>query len=102
MTAVAPAPAAPALADGSTLTVMTKPSCVQCNATYRQLDKVGLSYDSVDMSQDLEALELARSLGYMQAPVVIVRDAAGEVVDRWSGFDPDKIKGIAEAQAVAA
>ncbi|MCZ2401992.1 glutaredoxin-like protein NrdH [Paenarthrobacter sp. Z7-10] len=73
-----------------TVTVYTKPACVQCNATYRALDKKGITYQSVDISQDPEALERLRSLGYMQAPVVITDQ------DHWSGFRPDKIAELAQ------
>ena len=73
------------------ITVYSKPNCVQCNATYRALDKAGLRYETVDISLDVEALEQVRALGYAQAPVVV----AGE--DHWSGFRPDKIKTLALA-----
>ncbi len=73
-----------------TVTVYTKPACVQCNATYRALDKKGITYESVDMSQDAEALDRVRSLGYMQAPVVVTEK------DHWSGFRPDKISELAQ------
>lgn len=76
-----------------TVTVYTKPACVQCNATYRALDKKGIVYQSVDISQDPAALERVRALGYMQAPVVIT-DA-----DHWSGFRPDKIDALAQEVA---
>ncbi|HET6268511.1 MAG TPA: glutaredoxin domain-containing protein, partial [Arthrobacter sp.] len=33
------------------VTVYTKPACVQCNATYRALDKKGITYQSVDITQ---------------------------------------------------
>lgn len=66
--------------------VYSKPSCVQCNATYMALDKAGVEYEVIDASQSLEATEMLRSLGYMQAPVVITDD------DHWSGFRPDKIE----------
>lgn len=69
----------------STVTVFSKPSCVQCNATYRALDKKGIKYESIDISQDAEALEYVRSLGYVQAPVVVTDQG------HWSGFRPDKI-----------
>lgn len=75
------------------VTVYTKPACVQCNATYRALDKKGIEYKSVDISQDPEALERVRAMGYMQAPVVITDD------DHWSGFRPDKIASIDESSA---
>mgnify|MGYP002651284419 FL=1 len=73
------------------ITVYSKPNCVQCNATYRALDKAGVSYETVDVTADAEALAQVKSLGYAQAPVVV----AGE--DHWSGFRPDKIKALALA-----
>ncbi|WP_026535676.1 glutaredoxin-like protein NrdH [Arthrobacter sp. H14] len=78
-----------------TVTVYTKPACVQCNATYRALDKKGITYQSVDMSQDPEALDRVRSLGYMQAPVVVTEK------DHWSGFRPDKINELAQSSATS-
>lgn len=68
------------------IVVYTKPSCVQCSATYRSLDKKGIAYTKVDISQDVKALEFVRSLGHMQAPVVVTP------TDNWSGFRPDKIE----------
>lgn len=78
-----------------TITVYSKPACVQCDATYRALDKQGLDYSVVDITVDASALEMVKSLGYQQAPVVF----AGE--DHWSGFRPDKIKTVATQVAVA-
>ena len=65
-----------------TVTVYTKPACVQCNATYRALDKKGITYQSVDISQDAEALERLKALGYMQAPVVVTDRTTGPVSAR--------------------
>ena len=73
------------------ITVYSKPNCVQCSATYRALDRAGLSYSTVDISADAEALARVKSLGYAQAPVVMVG------ADHWSGFRPDKIKALALA-----
>lgn len=75
----------------SGITLLSKPSCVQCNATVRTLDKSGAEYAKVDMSQEFEALELARSLGYQQAPVVLIKDENGTITDHWSGYNPEKI-----------
>ncbi|MBM7050448.1 MULTISPECIES: glutaredoxin-like protein NrdH [unclassified Rothia (in: high G+C Gram-positive bacteria)] len=71
------------------VTVYTKPACVQCNMTYRTLDKNGIEYKVVDVTEDAAALAYIKDLGYMQAPVVV----AGE--DHWSGFQPDKINALA-------
>ena len=67
------------------VTVYSQPACVQCNATYRALDRKGISYQIVDVSADAEAHAKVVALGYRQVPVVIVGD------DHWSGFRPDKI-----------
>ena len=67
------------------VTVYTKPACVQCNATYKALDKAGVAYDVIDISVDPEARDYVMALGYLQAPVVVTDD------DHWSGFRPDKI-----------
>lgn len=79
------------------VTVYSKPSCVQCNATYRAMNSRGIDYQVVDMSQDHEALEYVRQLGYMSAPVVVTDD------DHWTGFRPDKIDELAQpAEQLAA
>ena len=71
------------------LTIYSKPSCVQCNATYRALDDKGVEYDVVDMSVDPDALEKVKALGHMQAPVVITPEG-----EHWSGFRPDLIAAL--------
>ena len=78
-----------------TITVYSKPSCVQCTATYRALDRAGLSYDVVDLSADERALAQVMELGYQQAPVVFADD------EHWAGFRPDRIKATA-ARVLAA
>lgn len=72
------------------LVVYSKPSCVQCTATYRALDAKGIPYRIVDVTQDEAALEYVQDLGYLQAPVVVVDDE-----DHWSGFRPDHIDRVA-------
>ena len=76
-----------------TITVYSRPGCAQCNATYRALDKAGLSYKVVVITKDADARDYAMSLGHRQAPVVVA-DA-----DHWSGYRPDQIKAIAERAA---
>ncbi|WP_297566202.1 glutaredoxin-like protein NrdH [uncultured Arcanobacterium sp.] len=71
------------------ITVYTKPSCVQCNATKRALQKNGLEFTEVDLTQDADALATVKALGYQQAPVVF---AGG---DHWAGYRPDKIRALA-------
>jgi glutaredoxin-like protein NrdH len=77
------------------ITVYSKPACVQCTATYRALDKNELEYTIVDISSDADARDYVMSLGHLQAPVVV---ADG---DHWSGYRPDKISALTERAAVA-
>ncbi|WP_029068497.1 glutaredoxin-like protein NrdH [Jonesia quinghaiensis] len=78
------------------VTVYSKPSCVQCDATYRALDKKGVAYTVIDLTQDPEAMDMVRGLGYMQAPVVVAGD------DHWAGFRPDRIAAVAAQVSVSA
>lgn len=71
------------------ITVYSKPACVQCVATTRALDRQGLTYDLVDLTQDQAAYDRVTALGYRQAPVVVAGD------DHWAGFRPDKIGALA-------
>jgi glutaredoxin-like protein NrdH len=71
------------------ITVYTKPSCVQCNAVFRMLDKEGIPYGKVDLSVDDEARDYVMSLGYLRAPVVY----AGPN-EHFAGFRPDRLKAL--------
>lgn len=73
----------------SAMKVYSKSACVQCTATYRALDKLGLEYEVIDLAEDEAALTEILAMGYQQAPVVIDGD------DHWSGFRPDRIKASA-------
>ncbi|MFL0243244.1 glutaredoxin-like protein NrdH [Mycobacterium sp. SMC-17] len=77
------------------ITVYTKPNCVQCNATFKALDKANISYEKVDISEDAEARDYVMALGYLQAPVVI----AGN--DHWAGFRPDRIKALSNEEILS-
>lgn len=80
----------------NTVTVYTKPACVQCNATYKALDKQGITYTTVDITDDDQARDYVLALGYLQAPVVVAGD------EHWSGFRPDRIKSLHPYEAGAA
>lgn len=66
----------------TTITVYTKPACVQCDATTRALRKLGIEFTTVDISIDEQARDYVMSLGHLQAPVVVT------ATDSWSGFRP--------------
>ncbi len=78
------------------ITVYTKPSCGQCTATYRALDKLGLDYDVIDISVDDEARDYVMALGYLSAPVVVAGD------EHWSEFRPERIKQLTKTKEAVA
>lgn len=72
-------------------TVYTKPACIQCEQTKKLLDKNGVEYTTVDITQDQEAFDKIVAMGFAAAPVVISGDLS------WAGFQPDKIAEISKA-----
>lgn len=72
------------------VTVYTKPSCVQCDQTKRFLDKTGVKYDTIDITEDQAALDKILAMGFKAAPVVITDN------DSWAGFNPAKLNKLAE------
>lgn len=90
------------------ITVYTKPSCVQCNATYRTLATIGKElglgnekgegyYDSVDLSVHPEAIDELRALNLSSAPSVLIHDDEGNLLDKWGGFNPGKLEELKHA-----
>lgn len=74
--------------DKMSVTVYSKPACVQCSATTRALDKQGISYAVIDISRDQAAFDMVQNMGYRQVPVVIAGDT------HWAGFRPDMISAL--------
>lgn len=68
------------------ITIYTTPSCIQCIATKKEMDKYNIKYTMIDITKDEESFDKITKMGYKQAPVVITND------DHWSGYRPDKIK----------
>lgn len=72
-------------------TVYSKPQCVQCDATYRALDKKGGDY-IVEDAYSTKGMAIAQENGFMSAPIVVVTSKdTGETLAQWSGYSPDKI-----------
>lgn len=74
----------------SKVTVFSKPACGQCEATKRHLNKLGVEYDVVDLTQDPESLARVKSMGHSQAPVVEYGGIS------FAGFQPDLLNELAE------
>lgn len=67
------------------VTVYTRPGCVQCTATIREFQKKGISPSVVDIDKCEDGSAKVMELGYRSLPVVV----AGEA--HWGGFNPDNI-----------
>jgi glutaredoxin-like protein NrdH len=78
------------------VTVYSKPSCIQCTMTYRALDRAGVTYTVVDVTENAAALEyVSEDLGYSAAPIVVVDDH-----NHWAGFRPDLIAALVQSRTV--
>lgn len=77
-----------------TVTVYSTPNCSRCKVTYMALDRAGVPYTPVDVSQDEGARAYVEDLGYTEAPVVVVDDD-----NHWSGYRPEQIARVARALA---
>ena len=76
-----------------TITIYETPNCSQCRMTKQWLDRAGLPYRTVDLSQSPNDMEAVKAMGYSAAPVVFAETA--EWGDHWSGFRPDKLMTLA-------
>lgn len=80
--------------------VWSKPSCVQCDATKRELRKRGLEFLELDLTDNPAQLAEFKAAGHLSAPVVVHTD--GDTTTIWAGFRPDKIAALAAEQERAA
>lgn len=75
-----------------TVTVYTKNDCVQCDMTKRLMTREGIEYTEINLEQDADAMTRVKEMGYLAAPVIV----AGS--EHWSGFRPERVKGLKVAQ----
>jgi glutaredoxin-like protein NrdH len=82
------------------ITIWSKPSCVQCTATKRALDKGGLvegvDYEVKNLPDFPELVEAFKAEGLMQAPIV-----ESAFVDTFSGYNVGLVKEIVAAAKAA-
>jgi glutaredoxin-like protein NrdH len=72
------------------ITVYSKPACVQCTATTRALDRHGIEYRIVDVSNGRPSFA-TRPGPWLSARFLSL--IAGD--QHWAGFRPDKIGALA-------
>ena len=69
--------------------IYTTPNCTQCMMTAKTMDRMGIVYDKVDLTQHPDLIERFKEMGYASAPIVVTDKKI------WSGFRLDKIKSLA-------
>lgn len=69
-----------------TITVYSKPACVQCTATKAWLKARSIPFTEIDVTQDEAAYARAEATGIRQMPIVIADGCAP-----FGGFDPDRL-----------
>lgn len=74
------------------VTVYSLQRCVQCTATYRKLDALGVPYAVVFLEVDTRVAEVLREKGFTQAPIIERPDGT-----MFSGFQPDLLTELAHA-----
>ncbi|KAM9872713.1 thioredoxin domain-containing protein [Leucobacter aridicollis] len=80
------------------------PSCMQCRLTEKRLTALGLTYDlrpADELSDELREQAIAVGAA-IQAPLVLVSDATGELAQAWGGYRPDLIDVLAGERMLAA
>lgn len=82
-----------------TITVYTQPNCQPCRAVKRWLDKRGVEYTTVDVTEDPKIADSIKELGYSGTPVTIVNDGTGDI--HFGGFNPDALEAFCTPEAVA-
>lgn len=75
-----------------TITVYTTPLCMGCKMTAKHLDKSGIPYRKIDVTQDPDAAVHVAQLGYTTAPVITVTLPDG--LDHWHGYRPDRLDAL--------
>lgn len=78
-----------------TPTIYTVPNCPACDATKRTLDRAGIDYDLVDLSQYPDLAQEFRDLGHAQGPVVVT---GPDPQDIWHGFRPDRLTALIDSR----
>jgi len=72
------------------VTVYSTPNCPQCLTTKRMMDKKGIKYSEVNLTEHPEKLAEFMEQGYTQAPIVTTD------IKIWSGFRFEKIESLAK------
>lgn len=68
------------------VTVYTTIDCPQCMMAKQYMDSLNIEYETIDVTNNEEARQHVKELGFTSLPVVVVE--SGEA---WFGFRPENI-----------
>ena len=72
------------------IVIYTTPGCIQCSMTAKAMDKLGVIYDKIDLSQHPDLIERFKEMGHTAASIVVTDKKT------WSGFRIEKIRSLAQ------
>ena len=75
----------------ATVTLYTAPHCTDCTAAAQAMDRKRIPYAPISLAAVPSSLDYVKGLGHQRAPVTVVQDERGTVLDHWSGYRPDKL-----------
>lgn len=70
------------------ITVWTKPNCIQCTMTKKEMDKRGIRYEEMNLERHPDTLQTFIDAGLTSAPIVVTD------IKTWSGFRLSKIESL--------
>jgi glutaredoxin len=72
------------------------PVCHPCRLTCRELDKRRVSYEKINilLPENRQIWKDLQAAGHTQLPVVMVSHNGNRDSDCWTGFRPEKIRGL--------
>lgn len=79
----------------TTFLVHTSPTCGRCTTLLALMTRRGIEHSTVDVTADPEAHARIVELGYRELPVTTRHDDAGNLIDHWHGYNPDKLRNAA-------
>ncbi|ANE08644.1 glutaredoxin domain-containing protein [Corynebacterium glutamicum] len=72
--------------------VYSRPGCMKCRATCKALTKMGVEVMSPQIDEHPEKVELMRSEGWLELPLVEVSTPDGVV--RWAGMATENLNAL--------
>jgi glutaredoxin-like protein NrdH len=73
--------------------LFTKPGCQGCRQSKKFLERRGVAFQTVDVTEQPDAVDQIRDMGYASLPVLVTDQG------HWSGFQPDRLAQLVPAVA---